>query len=160
MKKDPTQSQLKKLFTCDNKGNLYHAKNGKLASHINATTGRVRTTVNGNRYYAPRLVYIINNGPIKNNHDIDHINGNPLDNRPSNLRQCTRSQNILNSKLSSANTSGYKNVSLSQDGETYFVQMQVRGTIYRRAGFATAVAADKAARKMRRELAGEFARDK
>ena len=42
--------------------------------------------------------------------DIDHINGNGLDNRKENLRACTRSQNAMNKKLRSDSTTGYKGV--------------------------------------------------
>ena len=42
---------------------------------------------------------------------IDHINGDRSDNRLCNLRQATRSQNLINSKLSSRNSSGFRGVS-------------------------------------------------
>lgn len=42
---------------------------------------------------------------------VDHINGNPLDNRRQNLRVCSTAQNAHNSKRASNNTSGYKGVS-------------------------------------------------
>tara|TARA_Y100001973_G_scaffold79010_1_gene116069 strand:- start:954 stop:1565 length:612 start_codon:yes stop_codon:yes gene_type:complete len=42
--------------------------------------------------------------------DIDHINGDTLDNRKENLRICTRSQNAQNKKLRRDSASGYKGV--------------------------------------------------
>lgn len=45
--------------------------------------------------------------------EVDHINGDPLDNRKENLRIVTHSQNMMNSKISKNNTSGYKGVSFN-----------------------------------------------
>lgn len=43
--------------------------------------------------------------------NVDHANGQTLDNRRENLRLCRQPQNVANSKRSRSNTSGFKGVS-------------------------------------------------
>lgn len=56
---------------------------------------------------------------------IDHKNGNPLDNRKSNLRPCTQSQNSANQKLRSNNTSGHKGVYWSKVAGKWMAYIKV-----------------------------------
>ena len=55
-----------------------------------------------------RMHRFITNAP--ENMEVDHINGNGLDNRQENLRICTHKENIRNAKVRKDNTSGYKGV--------------------------------------------------
>lgn len=50
--------------------------------------------------------------------DVDHINGDPLDNRKANLRVCTHAENRRNTKRPISNTSGFKGVSLDKRYKT------------------------------------------
>ena len=60
--------------------------------------------------------------------EVDHINGNGLDNRRLNLRLATRSQNMRNKGLSVSNTSGFKGVSWHKSESKW----QARITLHRK----------------------------
>ena len=51
--------------------------------------------------------------------DVDHINGDRLDNRKQNLRVCTRAQNSSNKKLRRDSKSGFKGVYEHKRGSKY-----------------------------------------
>lgn len=58
---------------------------------------------------------------------VDHINGNPLDNRKNNLRICSQRENVLNKRFVSDNTSGFIGVSYRKDRDRYDPEIRVQG---------------------------------
>jgi hypothetical protein len=90
--------------------------------------------------------------------ETDHINGNRLDNRKKNLRECTTSQNQANRGAQRNNTSGYKGVRKSTLGKKYEARIQVNRKLLYIGCFETpeiaAMAYDEAARK----YFGDFAK--
>jgi len=108
-------ARLHELFLIDNasaclrwKINRSQMKAGNVAGAVQAN-GYVRVQVDGRFYAAHRLVWLMSTGSWPT-YDIDHINGDRADNRLSNLRQATRSQNLMNTRLRSDNRSGAKGV--------------------------------------------------
>jgi HNH endonuclease len=81
----------------------------------------------------------------------DHINGNGLDNRKSNLRICTISENTINSKKSINKSSKYKGVSFINPWRAY-IGRKILGH------FKTEKEAAEAYNKAAKELYFDFAR--
>jgi hypothetical protein len=91
---------------------------------------------------------------------IDHINGDTLDNRRSNLRACTNSQNSRNSrKLATKKTSSkYKGVCLPKRSKKWLAYITVDRRRINLGSFTTEVEAAKAYNEAAVKLFGEFAR--
>lgn len=86
---------------------------------------------------------------------VDHINGDGLDNRRSNLRLATAQENLHNSRLSSRNTSGYKGVSLHSTG--FLATIMVNYVVHSIGPFKRARSAARAYDTMAVLAFGEFA---
>jgi len=87
---------------------------------------------------------------------VDHINGNTLDNRRKNLRGATNSQNVVNSKLRSTNTSGIRGVSLDKKSGKWIAYVRENGRHKIVGRFASRDEAGAVARMERSRVYGEF----
>lgn len=85
---------------------------------------------------------LLSNGP--KGMDTDHVDGNRLNNSRSNLRVCTRSQNMMNARKQSNNTSGYKGVSWQKNAKKFSAYIQVGGKKKHLGLFTNAIEAAKA----------------
>lgn len=92
------------------------------------------------------------------NMEVDHINGDKLDNRRENLRICTRAENSRNSVISSRNKSGYKGVYRASQGTPWIAQVRVGTTTKYLGRFKDRLSAARAYNEAAQEHYGEFAR--
>lgn len=94
----------------------------------------------------------------KSGFDTDHINGDKLDNRRSNLRKCSRSENQANRKVQVNNTSGYKGVGYSRREKLWHARIQCGGKRYSLGLHESSEMAALAYNKKATKLFGKYAR--
>jgi len=86
---------------------------------------------------------------------VDHINGNSLDNRRCNLRLCTQTENIQNSRQRTDAKSRFKGVYPKDD--KWYARVSHRGKVYYLGTFDDDVEAAKARDRKASELYGQYA---
>lgn len=111
----------------------------------------VRANINGKNTYLHRL--IMNAGPGE---EVDHINGDSLDNSRPNLRIATRSQNSAN-RRGYRPKSGYRGVYAQPHGSTWQVKISVNGHFIRGGNFKCPVEAAHRYDELARQHFGKFA---
>ena len=88
---------------------------------------------------------------------VDHANGNRLDNRRENLRSATQSQNGTNRGCRADNTSGYKGVSFNKATQKWHAYIKHSQKRYHLGFYATPEEAAQAYNIAASRLFGEFA---
>lgn len=120
-------------------------------------SGYIQIGIDGVTYVASRLAWLYTHGSWPSRY-IDHKDGNSLNNALSNLREATPSQNTMNAKMSSSNTSGVKGV--QWDRNAWKAVIGVGGKMRHLGRFARFEDAVAARKKAQVELHGEFSRDR
>lgn len=90
--------------------------------------------------------------------EVDHVNGNGLDCRRSNLRIVTHAENAKNLPVSSQNTSGVPGVSWDRHRNKWRAHIRHQGKALSLGRFDTKEAAIQARKDAEARLVGEFAR--
>ena len=120
--------------------------------------GYVRSRINGKGVRLHRYVMGVTDSAII----VDHIVHPPwgehqVDNRKSNLRLVTNSQNQMNSKISKNNTTGVKGVSKS--GNQYVARIMIKGKSISLGYYSTLEEAAKARQDAEKQFFGNYAYD-
>lgn len=130
---------------------------GQLAGTV-MKDGYIRIRIDNNKYLAHRLAFLYMTGAWPDlDKEVDHIDGDRANNAWTNLRLVTKSQQAMNRKRPSVNTSGYKNVEWSLAQQCWFAKVTVYGITKTKYGFKTPEAANEAAIILRNTLHVEYA---
>jgi len=114
---------------------------------------------NERRHSMHRLVWNLINGPIPKGMEIDHIDGNGLNNSIENLRLVTPQQNHFNTRLKKLNnTSKFKGVSWNEQCKNWRASIIFNDKFIHIGRYKSEIEAAKAYDRKAKELFGEFAR--
>jgi len=99
---------------------------GQEAGHFDSHHGYMNVQVKGRGYRSHRVAWLLYYGDWPEG-QIDHINGNKVDNRIVNLRDVTQRQNLFNKPPYTKTTSRFKGVSYRADNNTWRAVIQRDG---------------------------------
>jgi len=105
-------------------------KVGDEVGKVNASTGNEykRVGCDGEMYRVHRVIYLIMTGALPNN-ILDHIDGNPGNNKWENIRDSTDLENSRNQRLSKINTSGFCGVYWNNENSKWRAKISLNGTL-------------------------------
>jgi hypothetical protein len=88
---------------------------------------------------------------------VDHINGNKLDNRKCNLRNCTHAQNQMNKAKAKNASSKFKGVRWDKKKNIWSVELRISGEIIHIGRYHNQIEAARAYDESAKKYHGEFA---
>lgn len=117
--------ELRDTFKYHPDGYLIRKKNGKpCGQHANTRDGYAQVKAGGKKLYAHRIIYAIVHGETPAG-EIDHIDGDRMNNRIENLRDVPKLENQHNRKNHKDNSSGFPGVRWHNQAQKWQVQICV-----------------------------------
>lgn len=107
-----------------------HRLVGQAVASINGN-GYLQVSLHGKRLQVHRVLWEMRHGPIPAGLYVDHVDGNKLNNLPTNLRLAEAAQNSHNMRRSSRNSSGVKGLSYSRTRDVWVGSIHVRGKAHK-----------------------------
>lgn len=146
----------REMFASNNAFRTWNSRYvGKVAGTLRPA-GHIAVAVGHTQFRAHRLVWLYVHGePVPD--VIDHIDHDKLNNRFSNLRAATKSQNGANMRMRNANTTGVKGVGHLKNGQ-FRARIMLHGKDINLGHFDTLEDAAKARFEAASRLHGSFAR--
>ena len=157
----PSQAELIKIFDYDPETGLFKWKKGGKGRRKDLIAGATepgrytKLKINGKSYGAHRVAWCIVTGEDPGDLEIDHDDRNKSNNKFSNLRKATHSQNVCNFGARKDNKLGIKGV--CKKGKSYIANIGRNGKRIHLGSYATAQEAEQAYRKAAIEEYGDFA---
>lgn len=162
-----TQNELKNLFSYDPETGIFirlvttspNAQMGNEAGCIvkSRNTFYKKIVINGPVYFAHRLAWLYMTGSFPQK-ELDHIDGDGLNNKFNNLREATRSQNGANSGTRKNNKLGVKGVYHDKINGGYVAQIGFKNQLFYLGYFKNLEAAKKAYDEAAVKFFAEFAK--
>lgn len=129
-------------------------KINKYRWHLN--NGYAKTTINKRTTSIHRIILNLTDENLV----VDHIDGNPLNNRKCNLRICTQLENAKNVKISSKNKSGAKGIVWNKQNNNWRAIIFTNGKQINLGSYADFNEAVRARKEAEEKYFGEFVRDR
>lgn len=134
----------KELYYFDDNGILYckivhskHCNKFKIGDAVGYLKwdGYIETKIKGKQVQVHRILYQLYHDIQLENEYIDHIDGNPSNNRKDNLRVCSSSENQCNRRHAQKNNklTGIKNIGMctNSSGEYWIIRIVKNGVRHR-----------------------------
>jgi hypothetical protein len=160
----PPRSRILEVFDFNPLTGFFYRRSSKYCPWLNGQrSGSVGPKgyrllhLDGTYYMEHRLAWVVHYGTIPHGLTIDHTNGNTGDNRISNLRLASDSENSYHRKRRSDNRTGHKGVYQRENGK-YRACITVKKQKVNLGTFDTSEEAYAAYCEAARRLHGDFAR--